>query len=133
MTQPAVLAAADRLINAFFRHETAAYFRAFSPDASFIFHNVNRRLENRADYQALWAQWEREDGFRVTGGRSSNRSVSLHGRIAIFSHDVLTELNVRGEPRSNHERETIVFEEDASSGAWVAIHEHLSPAPAEAA
>ena len=128
MMQSAVLSAADALIDAFFRHDTATYFEAFAPNATFIFYNVGGRLESRADYQALWTRWEREDGFRVLGGKSGNRSISLHGRIAVFSHDVVTQLEVGGERVVNRERETIVFEQ-AASGAWLAIHEHLSPTP----
>ena len=66
-TMTDVLAAADRLVDAFSRHDTEVYFRAFAPEATFVFHNLDRRLENRAAYEAEWALWERRDGFRVRG------------------------------------------------------------------
>ena len=124
-TMTDVLAAADRLVDAFSRHDTEAYFRAFAPEATFVFHNLDRRLENRAAYEAEWALWERRDGFRVRGCRSSDRHVQLLGDVAVFTHNVETDLTVGGEPVSSRERETIVFARN-TAGAWQAVHEHLS-------
>ena len=124
-TMTDVLAAADRLVDAFSRHDTEAYFRAFAPEATFVFHNLDRRLENRAAYEAEWALWEQRDGFRVRGCRSSDRHVQLLGDVAVFTHNVETDLTVGGEPVSSRERETIVFARNAA-GAWQAVHEHLS-------
>ena len=124
-TMTDVLAAADRLVDAFSRHDTEAYFRAFAPEATFVFHNLDRRLENRAAYEAEWALWERRDGFRVRGCRSSDRHVQLLGDVAVFTHNVETDLTVGGEPVSSRERETIVFARN-TAGAWHAVHEHLS-------
>ncbi|XQM27237.1 hypothetical protein ACNSZF_13125 [Burkholderia gladioli] len=39
-TEQQVLAAADVLIDAFARHDREAYFAAFAPEASFVFHHV---------------------------------------------------------------------------------------------
>ena len=124
-TMTDVLAAADRLVDAFSRHDTEDYFRAFAPEATFVFHNLDRRLENRAAYEAEWALWERRDGFRVRGCRSSDRHVQLLGDVAVFTHSVETDLTVGGEPVSSRERETIVFARNAA-GQWQAVHEHLS-------
>lgn len=120
-----VLTTADRLVDAFSRHDAEAYFSAFSPEATFVFHNLDRRLDSRAAYEAEWALWESRDGFRVLGCRSSERNVQLLGDVAVFTHKVETDLSFAGEPVTNHERETIVFARNAS-GSWQAVHEHLS-------
>lgn len=124
--QYAVLAAADRLVEAFGRHDRDSYFSAFAPDATFIFHNLDRRLATRAEYEAEWALWETRDGFRVSACRSSDRDIQIAGPIAIFTHSVETDLSFNGEPSTSIERETIVFEKQPT-GEWLAIHEHLSP------
>jgi ketosteroid isomerase-like protein len=124
-----VLAAADRLVDAFGRHDREAYFAAFAPDASFIFYNLDRVLTSRAAYEREWRLWEERDGFRVLGCRSSDRNVRMAGECAIFTHQVETDLLMGGERLSNRERETIVFAHDGE-GRWVAIHEHLSALPA---
>ncbi len=126
--QDAVLAAADSLVDAFGKHDRDRYFAAFSPEATFIFHNLDRRLGTRAEYEAEWALWESRDGFRVRACRSSDRDVRIAGPIAIFTHSVETDLTFNGEPVTSAERETIVFEKQAT-GEWLAIHEHLSPRP----
>ena len=125
MIEQAVLAAADRLVAAFGQHDTRAYFAAFSPQASFIFHNLDRRLADRAAYEAEWALWEKRDGFRVRGCRSSDRHVQMVGSVAVFTHSVATDLSVGGEDVTTEERETIVFQRQPD-GQWLAVHEHLS-------
>ncbi|SSC72061.1 unnamed protein product [Ciceribacter sp. T2.26MG-112.2] len=124
-TTTAVLAAADALVAAFGRHDTSAYFDAFSPAATFIFHNLDRTLENRTEYEAEWALWENRDGFQVRGCRSTNRKVQLFGDLAVFTHAVETDLTVGGEALTSNERETIVFARQPD-GRWLAVHEHLS-------
>ncbi|QRM57285.1 nuclear transport factor 2 family protein [Sinorhizobium sp. BG8] len=126
-TLNAVLAAADTLVSAFARHDRDAYFSAFATDATFVFHNLDRTLASRAEYEAEWRVWEERDGFRVLGCRSSERRVQLAGDAAIFTHAVETELSLGGEMLTNRERETIVFSRD-EKGLWMAVHEHLSPA-----
>lgn len=118
-----VLAAADRIIDDFGNHGRDAYFAGFAPEATFLFHNVDHRLESRAAYEKLWAEWETE-GFRVRACRSSNRRVQLFGPIAVFSHDVDTESEVAGVAETTQERETIVLA--LIDGVWLGVHEHLS-------
>lgn len=125
-TEAAVLAAADAIVDDFGHHRTAAYFAGFADDATFVFHTHGRRLESRADYEALWAQWERVDGFRVHGCRSSDRRVQVLGDVAIFTHAVHSTIELGGEVSQVDERETIVFQQ--RDGRWLAVHEHLSPA-----
>jgi ketosteroid isomerase-like protein len=122
-TEADALAAADRIVDDFGHHRSAAYFAGFAPEATFLFHNVDHRLESRAEYQELWAEWESE-GFRVRACRSSNRRVQLLGSIAVFSHDVETESEVAGAAETAHERETIVLA--LTDGIWLGVHEHLS-------
>lgn len=123
-----VLAAAARLVDAFSRHDTDAYFAAFAADASFIFHNLDRVLTSRDAYRAEWRIWEERDGFRVLGCRSSDRNVQMAGDVAVITHTVETDVAFGGEPATNRERETIVFR--WQDGAWIAFHEHLSVLPA---
>lgn len=124
-TLESVISAANRLVEAFGRHDAKAYFAAFAPNATFIFHNLDRMLTNREEYQAEWRLWEERDGFRVVGCRSSDQRVHLAGDTAIFTHRVETKVEFNGEPTETEERETIVFEK-AADGAWLAVHEHLS-------
>jgi ketosteroid isomerase-like protein len=120
----AVLAAADAIVDDFAHHRTAAYFAGFAPDATFVFHTAERRLESRDDYERLWALWELEDGFRVHGCTSSDRRVQLLGDTAIFTHSVHSAIELGGETTEVDERETIVFAR--REGRWLAVHEHLS-------
>jgi len=127
--QDEVMAAADRLIAAFGRHDVRDYFACFAPEASFIFYNLDRTLKNRTEYEAEWALWESRDGFRVLGCRSIDRTVQMAGDTAIFTHTVETDVAFADQTATNHERETIVFARHAD-GQWLAIHEHLSAKPA---
>ena len=107
--------------------DTEAYFGAFAPDATFIFHTERQRVASTADYRRMWADWM-ADGWRVEGCTSSNQLIQLAGQTAIFTHDVETEISVDGSRETLSERETIIFMATAD-GAVTAIHEHLSPAP----
>jgi ketosteroid isomerase-like protein len=90
-------------------------------------------LLSRDAYQALWDNWRREDGFEVLSCTSSNAFVSLQGDVAVFIHDVATELRMQGEQLFSQERETIVFKKQGfrkqEEGRWLACHEHLSAMP----
>jgi ketosteroid isomerase-like protein len=123
-----VLAAAAHLVEAFGRHDTAAYFDCFAPEATFIFYTTPARLASRAEYQQLWADWEREDEFRVLSCVSACQVVQVLGDAAIFSHDVTTVVRTRAGEDTVRERESIVFRR-RRDGSWVAVHEHLSPRP----
>jgi ketosteroid isomerase-like protein len=125
----AVRQAAAHLVAAFGSHDTAAYFAAFAPDATFVFHTTPERLPDRATYERLWRRWEQEDGFRVHGCESRDAVVQVLGGVAVFVHDVTTDVELGGDRATVRERETIVFERRGS--AWLAVHEHLSPRPDE--
>ncbi|WP_455884861.1 YybH family protein [Pseudomonas spelaei] len=132
-TQEVVQAAAD-LVAAFARNDRAAYFGAFTADASFVFYTLPQPLLSRDAYQALWDSWRRDEGFEVLSCTSSNAFVSVQGDAAIFVHDVATELRMNGEQFFSQERETIVFTRQGSGtqqkqGLWLACHEHLSAMP----
>lgn len=129
-----VLRAAANLVSAFARNDREAYFGAFSADASFVFYTLPHPLLTRDAYQALWDSWRQEEGFEVLSCISSNAFVSLQGDVAVFVHDVTTELRMQGEQFFSQERETIVFKRQGSrtqeqQGLWLACHEHLSAMP----
>ncbi len=120
-----VLAAADAIIDNFGHHRTAEYFAGFAPEASFVFHTAERRLETRAEYESLWSSWEADDGFRVHACESTERRIQLFGDVAIFTHSVRSSIEFGGVVDVVTERETIVFQQRAAG--WLAVHEHLSP------
>jgi len=126
-TTDEVLAAARHLVQVFGRHETAAYFECFAPDATFIFHTAADRLGSRDEYHQLWRQWERQDEFRVLSCVSARPVVQDLGDVAVFGHDVTTVISTRTGTETVRERETIVFRRDGDR--WAAVHEHLSPRP----
>jgi ketosteroid isomerase-like protein len=124
--EAAVLRAAACLVACFAAHDTAGYFAAFVPEASFIFHNMAEVLPSRAAYEALWRRWEREDGFRVLACRSFEQAVKMIDEIAIFTHRVETRVAFGTDEQQSAERETIIFHRQPG-GEWLAVHEHLSP------
>ncbi|RXZ45609.1 YybH family protein [Crenobacter cavernae] len=121
-----VLAAADALVAAFASNDVDAYFGAFAPEASFIFHASPVRLMSRDAYRAEWDGWVADSDLRVLDCVSSNRAVQFVDGIALFMHDVNTTIATRDGEATLAERETIVFRQD-ESGRWLAWHEHLSP------
>lgn len=126
--QEQVLESARRLVEAFGSHDVSAYFGSFSADATYVFHSWPVPIDSRAAYEAIWREWE-QDGFRVEGCESSDQRVHLvSDDVAVFTHTVRTRL--AGEEAPQRERETIVFRREAP-GHWIAVHEHLSPDPAE--
>ncbi|MCU1541746.1 MAG: kynB [Arthrobacter sp.] len=124
-----VQAAADALIAAFAATDTVAYFSAFSPDATFIFHPEAQSLGSRSAYRALWDGWVAA-GWRVLECRSSEQSIQLLGTTAVFSHRVATTVQTgsTGGTTATQERETIIFAR-AADGRLLAVHEHLSSCP----
>lgn len=127
MTTPdpaAVEAAASAIVDAFAATDTDRYFAAFALDATFVFHPEPHRLDDRAAYERLWAEWV-ASGWRVTSCASSDRRVQVFDGGAVFTHTVDTSVVTADGPESYRERETIVFAVD--EGRLVAVHEHLSP------
>jgi ketosteroid isomerase-like protein len=124
-----VLGAAQALMGAFAEGRVDAYFACFSEDATFLFHTTPERLGSRAAYRELWARWEREDGFAIVSCTSTAGHADVLGDdAAVFTHDVATRVRTHGGEADLRERETIVFAR--RDGRWLAVHEHLSPAPA---
>ncbi|HUX04499.1 MAG TPA: nuclear transport factor 2 family protein [Acidimicrobiales bacterium] len=127
MSAEEVRRAAEHLVRAFSQHDTVAYFDAFAPEATFIFHNTPNVLMSRDAYATLWASWESE-GFRVLSCTSQGGVVQMLGEdVGVFFHTVRTTLAPENAPLSTGERETIVFQR--REGAWKAVHEHLSLDP----
>lgn len=127
--QQQVLQAAGALVAAFANNDSAAYFAAFSEDASFVFHSCPTVLHDLDAYRQLWASWQAE-GFAVLACTSSNPLLNVQGDSAIFIHDVSTRLRIAGSEHHSQERETIVFRRQPGSQQWLACHEHLSLLPA---
>lgn len=118
-----VRAAAQRLVEAFARHDTSAYFAFFTQDATFVLHNLQETLLSRQAYLTQWNAW-RHDGFAVLDCVSSDAHVQVYDDMAIFHHDVDTRVRIAGVESLLTERETIVFRR--TSQGWLACHEHLS-------
>ena len=122
--------AADLLVASFAAHDRDAYFASFAPDSTFVFHTSAQRFGSRTDYEQEWARWE-ADGFHVESCESSNRHIDLiTHEVAVMTHRVRT--RIAGVDEVQLERETIVFRR-GRDGRWLAVHEHLSPDPGEAA
>jgi ketosteroid isomerase-like protein len=119
---------ADAIVAAYGAHRTDDYFKAFHPEATFIFHSSPERLGSRAEFREEWGRWMREDGFEVLECVSSNQLVQLFGDIAVFTHSLETRQRTNAGEETVLERETIVFSRQAD-GSWLAVHEHLSPSP----
>lgn len=126
-TQAQVLEAADAIVAAFAATDTEAYFAAFDPEASFVFHPESARLNSRAAYEALWNSWL-ESGWKVTSCASADRLVQPFPGGAVFSHTVVTSIDSADGPETYTERESIIFRV-SDAGGLVAIHEHLSTVP----
>ena len=121
-----VLRAAAHLIERFAAHDFEGYFSCFEPGASFIFHNEASFMAPRSAYEAVWRRWEQEDGFRVIACHSFDRRVKIFGDVAIYTHQLDTHLSFTTGEQKIPERETIIFHRQPD-GAWLAVHEHLSP------
>ncbi|MET4094091.1 ketosteroid isomerase-like protein [Arthrobacter sp. UYCu712] len=114
---------------AFAATDTEAYFAAFSPEATFIFHPEYQSLGSRAACRTLWNSWL-AGGWRVLECRSSEQNIQLLGRTAVFSHRVAARVQIdrEGGRETSDERETTVFSR-AQDGSILCVHEHLSPCP----
>ncbi|TDN88453.1 nuclear transport factor 2 family protein [Microbacterium sp. BK668] len=119
-----VESAAAAIVDAFAANDADRYFAGFAPDATFVFHPEPRRLDDRAEYERLWAEWV-ASGWRVTSCVSSDPRVQVFDGGAVFSHTVDTSVDTADGPESYRERESIVFALDGER--LVAVHEHLSP------
>lgn len=120
--------AAAELVAAFGRGDLAAYFGCFAEDATFLFHTTGRLLTSTAEYRREWDRWVTEDGFRVLGCTTDDTVVQVHGETAVLTHRVRTTVSTTAGTAELRERETIVFVR-RGDGRWLAVHEHLSPAP----
>ena len=120
--------AAATLVAAFGRGDLDAYFDCFAADATLLFHSTDALLPSTADYRAEWARWEDGQDFGVLDCATSDTDVRLHGDTAVLTHRVRTTVRASGATSVLHERETIVFRRQ-DDGRWLAVHEHLSPAP----
>jgi uncharacterized protein (TIGR02246 family) len=127
-TEDEVRRAADALVSAFGRSDLDAYFACFADDATFLFHTTDRLLRSTDEYRQEWVRWAAEDGFRVLGCDTTDTVVQVVGDTAVLTHRVRTTVTTHQGRSELHERETIVFARQ-DDGRWLAVHEHLSPAP----
>lgn len=119
-------AAAD-LVGHFGASRVSEYFQCFSESADFIFYTHTERLQSRKAYEDLWKTWEAEMNFKILSCTSSDQNIRMVSDVvAIFTHNVSTDVSTNDGVDTVSERETIVFE--SIDGSWIAIHEHLSPA-----
>ena len=129
-----VLAAAASIVDAYAATDGDRYFGTFAPEATFVFHTEPERLADRATYERIWADWI-ASGWSVVSCVSSDQLAQPFPGGAVFSHTVDTTVDTGQGTESYRERETIVFRLDDASDAGsrlVAVHEHLSPLPADA-
>jgi ketosteroid isomerase-like protein len=119
--------AAAALVGAFGSGDLDAYFGSFADDATFLFHTTDRLLTSTDEYRREWARWAAEDGFNVLDCSTEDTLIQLFGNTAVLTHRVRTTVSTREGTERLHERETIVF--TRRGGRWLAVHEHLSPAP----
>ena len=83
-----------------------------------MFYTTDRLLGSRAEYEAEWASWE-ADGFRVKACASSNQRVDAIGDgVAVFTHDVHTQVFDGSSDQELDERETIVMRREPD-GRWL--------------
>jgi ketosteroid isomerase-like protein len=123
-TEHDALAAVDAIIDNFGHNRVEAYFAGFAEDATFVFHTSPKRLESRTEYEAVWAEWQRDNAFEVVSCASTDRRIQLFGDLAVFTHSVETVASIDGAAETQLERETIVMQN--RDGAWLCVHEHLS-------
>lgn len=123
-----VRTAATHLIERFAAFDTDGYFACFAPEASFVFHTTDRVLAPRSAYEREWTGWI-DAGFAVLSCASHDQRIDMvTSDVAVFTHRVLTTVADADGRHDLVERETIVFRRKPS-GAWLAVHEHLSPMP----
>jgi ketosteroid isomerase-like protein len=120
--------AAEALVSAFGHGDLDAYFACFADDATFLFHTTDRLLTSTDEYRREWARWAAEDGFRVLDCATTDTVVQMLGDNAVLTHRVRTRVSSHEGEDVLNERETIVFSR-RDGGRWLAVHEHLSPAP----
>ncbi|MDQ0030810.1 YybH family protein [Arthrobacter bambusae] len=131
LTEQEVMEAAGQIVRAYAAMDAQAYFTAFDPKATFLFHSSPSRLGSRREYEEQWDSWV-SGGWKVVSCHSTDPFVQLLGSVAIFSHSVHTVIEEGGVSASTTERETIVFSRTGDAGI-TAVHEHLSPTLAEGA
>lgn len=123
-----VLAAARSIIAAFAGGHVDEYFSRFHPAATFVFGETPVVLGSRDEYRAEWRRWVDEDGFEVLACDSSTQRADVFGATGVFTHTIVSRIRTHDGVDESRERETIVFARQ-DDGEWLAVHEHLSPAP----
>lgn len=124
-----VRAAATHLLTVFGENRIEDYFACFTPEATFIFHGLDRRLASLAEYRAAWVGWVRDLDLSILGAASQNQTVDfVTPGVALFTHSVQVTARTTQGVEQRRERETVVFVQQPS-GRWLGVHEHLSKDP----
>lgn len=122
--------AAEAIVAAFRSNDEERYFAAFAPECTFAFHTDQEVLVGRDAWRSAWREL-RDSGWRVVDCRSLSTHVQPIGQDGgVFLHELETTAEQDGRHETYRERETIVFER--RDGRLTAVHEHLSPVPADA-
>ncbi len=124
-----VLSAAGHLLGVFGENRVEDYFACFTPEATFIFHGLERRLASVAEYRSAWAGWVRDLDLKILGASAQQQSVDfIAPGVALYTHSVqVTASTVHG-VEQRRERETVVFVRQPDQ-RWLGVHEHLSKDP----
>lgn len=94
-----------------------------------MFYTTTRLLPSLDAFREEFRSWETNAGYHVLSCASSNKNVQMLGEdVGVFTHSVLTRTRANEGEADTRERETIVFRREPD-GRWLAVHEHLSPAP----
>ena len=123
-------AAAARIVEAFRANDEEAYFAGFRPDCTFVFHTDAEIFRSRDAWRDAWRAL-RATGWAAVDCRTLESFTTPFPGGGVFCHVLETTAGTPDALETYRERETIVFALD-ERGELVAVHEHLSPLPAEA-
>jgi len=103
-----------------------AYFAGFAPDATFVFHDEERRLESPGEYRALLEERIAGSGLRFLDRRRSEVRVQRweDGAVVSFLDEATYEWE--GDRETTRGRASWVLRREG--GRWVVVHVHISPA-----
>lgn len=120
--------AAQAIVRAFRDNDEEAYFAGFADDCSFAFHTDPAPLVGAEAWRSAWRELQ-ATGWRVVDCRTLWDHVQAVGDGGVYLHEVETTAGEPGAIETYRERESIVFAR--RDGKLLAVHEHLSPIPAQ--
>lgn len=120
--------AAQGIVRAFRNNDEDEYFAGFADDCSFAFHTDPAPLLGADAWREGWRELQ-ASGWRVKDCRTLCDHVQVIGDGGVYLHELETTAGEPGAIETYRERESIVFAR--RDGRLVAVHEHLSPIPAQ--